>query len=192
MEEINLKAMPRTEKPNRVRNAGFIPGVLNDSNTVSTSVQFETVALSRIIAKHGSKAKLWILMDNEKKFGFIKEVQKNLIDGKIIHIVIQLVSKDQEIKMQFPITFRGHLDLEHKHLQLQVHKSEIEVMGKAAFMPDEVVVDVSQKQSGENITVLDFHLPPEIKTLDSENEIYAVVKNAKAEIVEAPEEVKPA
>jgi len=59
-------------------------------------------------------------------------------------------------------------------------------------MPDEVVVDVSQKQSGENITVLDFHLPPEIKTLDSENEIYAVVKNAKAEIVEAPEEVKPA
>jgi len=120
MEEINLKAMPRTEKPNRVRNAGFIPGVLNDSNTVSTSVQFETVALSRIIAKHGSKAKLWILMDNEKKFGFIKEVQKNLIDGKIIHIVIQLVSKDQEIKMQFPITFRGHLDLEHKHLQLRL------------------------------------------------------------------------
>jgi large subunit ribosomal protein L25 len=192
MEAINLKAMLRTEKLNKVRNAGFIPGVLNDSNTVSTSVQFETIALSKIIAKHGSNAKLWILLGDEKKFGFIKEVQKNFIDRKIIHIVIQLVSKDQEIKMQFPITFHGHVELEHRLLKLQVYKSEIEVTGKAELMPDEVVVDVSQKKAGESITITDFNLSPEIKTLDPENEIYAVVKAAKEEIVEAPEEVKPA
>jgi hypothetical protein len=30
-------------------------------------------------------------------------------------------------------------------------------------MPDVVVVDVSEKESGENITAIDFHLPHTIK-----------------------------
>jgi large subunit ribosomal protein L25 len=191
MEEIILKTMTRSEKPKKVRNAGFIPGVLNGPGTTSTSVQFEAVALNKIIARHGMNAKIWVELDAEKKFGFIKEVQKHPVEGKIIHIAIQLVSKDQEVKMQLPITFHGHAELEHRLLQLQVYKSEVEVSGKAASMPDVVVVDVSEKESGENITAVDLHLPPEIKILDSEHEIYAIIKAAKKEIVEETEEVKP-
>ena len=192
MEEIILKAMARSEKPKKVRNAGFIPGVLNGPGTISTSVQFEIVALNKIIAKHGTNAKLWVQLGAEKKFGFIKEVQKNPVEGKVIHIAIQLVSKDQDVKMQLPITFHGHVELEHRFLQVHVYKSEVEVEGKAALMPDLVVVDISEKESGENISAIDFHLPPEIKILDSEHEIYAVIKAIKEEIVEEPEEVKPA
>jgi large subunit ribosomal protein L25 len=192
MEEIILKAMSRSEKPKKVRNAGFIPGVLNGPGTTSISVQFEIVALNKIIAKHGINAKIWVVLCAEKKFGFIKEVQRHPVERKIIHISIQLVSKDQEVKMQLPISFHGHVELEHRLLQVQVYKSEIEVAGKAALMPDVVVVDVSEKESGENITAIDFHLPPEIKILDSEHEIYAIIKAIKEEIVEEPEEVKPA
>jgi large subunit ribosomal protein L25 len=191
MEEIILKAMARSEKPNKVRNAGFIPGVLNGPGTVSTAVQFETVALNKIIAKHGTNAKLWVLIGTEKKFGFIKEVQKHPVERKVIHISIQLVSKDQEIKMQLPITFHGHAELEQKQLELHIYKSEMEVSGKAELMPDMVVVDVSEKKSGENISAIDFQLPAGIKMLDPENEIYAIIKVVKEEIVEETEEVKP-
>jgi len=147
--------------------------------------------LNKIIAKHGSNAKVWVELEDEKKFGFIKEVQKNPVDAKIIHIAIQLVSKDQDLKMQLPIAFHGRDELEHKSLVLQVYKSEIEVVGKAALMPDVVVVDVSKKELGNAITAIEFHLPQGIKIIDPENETYAVIKAVKEEIVEEPEEVTP-
>lgn len=188
MEKVVIKAMARSEKPKKVRKEGFIPGVLNGPGTVSTAVQFGSVALNKIVAKHGASAKLWVELNDEKKFGFIKEIQKSPMEGKIIHISIQMVSDDQDIKMQLPITFHGQVELEKRSLQLQVCKSEIEVAGKAALMPDAAVVDISKKESGENVTAADFNLPSEIKIVDPEQEIYAIVKTIKAEIVEEPEE----
>jgi len=192
MEEIILKAMLRSEKPKKVRDAGFTPGVLNGPGTASTAVQFETLALNKIIANHGTNAKMWIELGAEKKFGFIKEVQKHPVERKVIHISIQMVSSDQEVKMQLPINFHGHVELEHRMLHLQIFKSEIEVLGKAALMPDMATVDVTKKEAGENVTAVDFHLPSDIKILDQEHEIYAMIKAVKEEIVEETEEVKPA
>lgn len=191
MENVSIKAIARSEKPKKVRNTGFIPGVLNGPGTTSIPVKFDSIALNKIIARHGSNAKLWVALGDEKKFGFIKEVQRHPVEGKVIHISIQLVSKDQNVKMQLPIAFHGQNALESRLLQLQVYKAEIEVEGKPAFMPDEVVVDVAKKEVGDNITVKDFSLSHEMKVVDPENEIYAVIKAAKAEAAEEPEEEKP-
>ncbi len=192
MEIAILKAMERSEEPKIVRKAGFIPGVLNESGSASTSVKFEMAAMNKIISKHGMNAKVWVELGAEKKFGFIKEIQRHAVEDKIIHVTIQLVSKDKEIKMQLPINFHGNAELEHRSLQLQVYKSEVEVTAKAALMPDGVIVDVSGKESGENITAGNLNLPPEIKILDAADEIYAVIKAIKEEIAEETKEVKPA
>jgi len=188
MENIIIKATARTEKPKKVRNAGFIPGVLNGPGATSTDVQFQNVALNKIITKHGTNAKLWVVLGDEKTFGFIKEVQRHPVEGTVIHVSIQMVSKDQNVKMQLPIVFQGQTELEVKWLQMQVCKTEIEVEGRPAVMPDEVTVDVSKMQSGENITLANFHLPSDIKIITPENEIYAIIKNAKKEIIEQPAE----
>ncbi|MEI7883829.1 MAG: 50S ribosomal protein L25 [Clostridia bacterium] len=191
MEESVLKAITRSENPKKVRNAGFIPGVLNGDGATATSVQFESVALHKIIAKHGANAKIWVELGTDKKFGFIKEVQKFPMDGKLMHITIQLVSQDKEVKMQLPISYHGQGELEHNLLQVQVYKPEIEVSGKALIMPDVVVVDISKKALGDTITAGDFDLPKALKILDMENETYAIIKAIKEVIVEEPEEVTP-
>ncbi|MEA4920544.1 MAG: 50S ribosomal protein L25 [Clostridiaceae bacterium] len=192
MEMTVLKAVERSGGMSKVRNTGFIPGVLNGPGTVSTSVQFEKIALNKIITKHGSNAKIWVELGDEKKLGFIKEVQRHPVDGNIIHVAIQLVSKDQEIKMKLMINFSGQSDLERRLLKLQVYKTEIEVAGKTDVMPELAVVDVSEKTDGENITAVDFHLPSEIKILDAENEVYAVIKAVREVQDVEPEEDKPA
>jgi len=192
MEEIILKTMLRTDTPKKVRLAGFIPGVLNESDLTSTSVQFVGTELNKIISKHGSNAKVWVTIGDDKKFGFIKEVQKSPLDRKIIHIAIQLVSKDQEIKMQLPISYHGREELEHKQLQVQVYKAEIDVSGKAVLMPDVIIVDVSKKELGDTITAADLNISAEIKIHDAENEIYAVIKAIKEVVEEEPEEAAAA
>jgi len=184
--------MLRTDTPKKVRLAGFIPGVLNESDLTSTSVQFVGTELNKIISKHGSNAKVWVTIGDDKKFGFIKEVQKSPLDRKIIHIAIQLVSKDQEIKMQLPISYHGREELEHKQLQVQVYKAEIDVSGKAVLMPDVIIVDVSKKELGDTITAADLNISAEIKIHDAENEIYAVIKAIKEVVEEEPEEAAAA
>jgi len=192
MEDTTIKATVRSLNTKIGKNAGLVPGVLNGPGTASTSIILESIPLNKIIAKHGKNAKLWVDLNNEKKFGYIKEVQRHPVEGKVIHIAIQMLAKDQEIKMLLPITYHGSAELEHKLLQLQVYKSEIKVSGIGANMPDSVVVDVSEKVFGDNITAIDFHLPKELIILDSEDEIYAGIKAIKEVLVEETEEVTPA
>lgn len=192
MEEIILKTMLRTDTPKKVRQAGFIPGVLNESDLTSTSVQFVGTELNKIISKHGSNAKVWVTIGEDKKFGFIKEVQKSPLDRKIIHIAIQLVNKDKEIKMLIPISFHGRDELEHRELLLQVIKTEIDVTGKAALMPDVIIADVSAKELGDTVTAADLNISADLKSLDADDEIYAIIKAIKEVVEEEPEEAAAA
>jgi large subunit ribosomal protein L25 len=192
MEELILKAVERTEASKKVRKAGFIPGVLNEAGATSTSVQFEAAAVNKVIEKHGPNAKLWVELGAKKNFGFLKEVQRHPLERRVVHVAVQLVSQSKELKMQLPITFHGREELEGRSLELHVRKSEIEVSGKASLMPDVVVADISKKEAGENVTVIDFHLPKEIMTVDPADEIYAIIKGTKKAVVETPEELKTA
>ncbi len=192
MEDTIIKGTARSLNSKIGKNAGLIPGVLNGLGTASTPIILETIPINKIIAKHGKNAKLWVELNNEKKFGYIKEVQRHPVEGKIIHVAIQMLAKDQEVKMQLPITYHGSAELENKLLQLQVYKSEIKVSGIGANMPDSVVVDVSKKESGDNITAVDFHLPTELIILDAEDELYAGIKAIRDVLVKEPEEAMSA
>lgn len=193
MEETILNAVERTEKPKKVRAAGFIPGVLSgDSISKADSVQFNAADLNKLLAKRGSSAKLWIKYGSTKKFGVIKEVQRHPVEGKVIHVEIQLLSQNQEIKMQVPITFHGRNELERKRLLLQVQKSEIEILGKADAIPDVVIVNVSNKEQGDTVTVEDFELDSQLQVQDREDETYAVITALQEYVEEEPEEADEA
>lgn len=192
MEELVLQATERTESPKKIRKAGFIPGVLHAHDGSSVSVQFEAASLNKIIARHGANARIWVESGTGKKFGYIKEIQKNPVEAKIIHVAIQLVARDQSVKMHLPVAFHGRDVLEQKMLQIQVYKSEVEVIGKAELMPDFIVADLSKKELGETVTASDLQLPAEIKNLDPEHEIYAIIKAHKELPAEELEEEKPA
>lgn len=184
MKEIILEAIERTEKPGKFKEIGFIPGVLyGDSVTGGTSVKFDTLALKKILTSHGSNAKVWIKYNNTKKFGFIKEVQRNPVSpGKITHIDVQLVSKDHEIKLQIPIVFKGEEELKSRLLELHVYKSEITVQGKMDLMTDAIYVDVSQKELGDTITLNNLDLDKQLKVIEEEDTIYGTITVLKIEI----------
>lgn len=187
MEKTILNAVERNMQPKQCREAGFTPGVLyGDSVTNAISVQFETADLKKVLATHGANAKVWVNYGDDKKFGFIKEVQRHPVTAKVSHIDVFLVSQDHEVKMQIPITFEGRDSFDE--MQLQVQKSEIDVFGKALLMPETVVVDVSGMALGDTITSKNFVLDEHIKITDNENEIYAVIAPLR-EMEEEPEVV---
>ncbi len=191
MEQIILNAAKRIEKTKKFREEGFIPGVIyGDSVAEADSVKFEETSLKKILARHGSNVKLWIKCGDNKKFGFIKEIQRHPVSNKIIHLDVQLVSKDHEVKLQIPIAFKGEAALEKRQLQLHVHKSEVDVLAKIGLVPEFLNVDVSEKNSGDTITSKDFDLDKQIKVHDKENEAYATITKLMAEVVEESTEAE--
>ncbi|MBZ9634378.1 hypothetical protein [Clostridium sp. FP1] len=64
-----------------------------------------------------------------------------------------------------PLSFKGEASLVDNLLQLQIHKSEIDVFGNMASMPDGISVDVSGKKLGDAITIKDFDLDAKIRTI---------------------------
>lgn len=176
MEQIVLDVEQRIQKTKKFKEEGFIPGVIYGGKTENTkSVKIPEVSLKKILSKHGSNVKLWVKYGDEKKFGFIKEIQRQPLTNKIIHIDVQLVSKDQNIKMQIPIVFKGEEELKANQLQIQAHKLDVEVLGKIDLMPEVVYVDVSKKNAGDTIVFEDFNLDKNIKAHDKEDEIYATI-----------------
>lgn len=197
MDEIILNATERNAKGRKIRNSGYIPGILyGDGIDEASSVKFEESDLRKILSRYGSHAKVWISHNDKKKFGFIKDVQKHPVTNQLIHVDVQLVSQDLDVKIQIPIIFTGEESLARNDLHLQIHKSMVDVIGKATLMPSALHVDVSQKQQGDTITSKDFYLEKGIKVVN-EDEILGTIGLLKApgavpqnESVEIPEETE--
>ena len=190
MEQTILNAIERTTQSKK--ESGFTPGVLyGDDISKATSVKFKTADLTKILTTHGSNAKLWVNYGSNKKFGFIKEVQRNPLTKQVNHIDIHLVSQSHEVKMQLPITYKGKEDLEHRILTLQVHKSEVDVLGLPALMPDAIIVDLSKKELGDTITLKDFGLDKQLKTGSKEDEVYGMITSLREQPLEVPADIQP-
>ncbi|KGP76230.1 hypothetical protein JT05_05970 [Desulfosporosinus sp. Tol-M] len=174
MEETILDAVDRNMKPKKCREAGFTPGVLyGESVTNAISVQFETAALKKVLAAHGSNAKVWVNYGSNKKFGIIREVQRQPVSARVIHLAVYLVSQEHELRMKIPILFEGQENL--KNALLQVYKAEVEVFGKAHLMPDAVVIDISTMAVGDVITSINFNLDKQVKITDNKDEVYGII-----------------
>jgi len=193
MEKITLEAAERTKQTGKFRESGFVPGVIyGDSIAGATSVKFVALALNKIFTCNGSNAKVWIKYNNNKKFGFIKEVQKHPVTGSVVHIDVQIVSNDHDIKLQIPIAFKGEDDLKQRQLQLQVYKSEITVLGNLALMPDAIFVDVSEKKLGDTISLNNFDLDEQLKMSEEQDTVYGIIIDLNKQTIDEAVETETA
>lgn len=185
MEKTILKAEHRTDRPRVIRGKGYVPAVLHGPGTVSTSVQFKETDLIRAFAKHGTNAKIYVQLDKKESYAIVKEVQHDPVSRTIVHVMIHLVSQDQEIKMSVPIIYNGREELENRQLTLQIMKQEIELSGRAAAMPEAISIDVAGKELDDIVTSDELGLADELKILDNDDETYATVKELKQMSIEA-------
>lgn len=174
MGEVVLNASSRNVHV-KFREKGFIPGIIYGREENTTAVKFEEKAVRKAISGSSSSARVWVEIDNSKKFGFIREVQWHLTKDQLLHIDVQLVPKNQEISLQIPIHYKGMDELRPNQLRLHINKTEIDAKGKMGLMPDIIEVDVSSLKLGDNINITSFKLHSEIVVNHSEDEVFASV-----------------
>ncbi len=184
MDKIIIKALERPKKTGKFREQGFVAGVLyGEGMDASASVKFDAAVIRNLLSQHGSNAKIWVDYNGTEKFGFIKATQSDALSNKLMHVDIQIIAKDQKMKIQIPIRFIGEEALKEKDLELHISKHEVTVTGDMNKMPESIEIDVSALELGGQVTYEDFKLDESLIT-DEKELAYAVVNHLKLMKVE--------
>jgi len=184
MDNIMISAVERTEKPNKVRKQGFIPGVIFGKGIESKNVKIEERELAKVQHGHLRNARLKVKMGEDVKHCIVKEIQRDPVKGNVIHFNLQSIHDNDIIKLSIPVVFTGKDKLSGKQLLLDENINEVEISGKVSMLPEAITIDVSKFNVDAKITLKDLPVQEGIKVLGNEDEIVAVVSYAR----ETPEE----
>jgi len=196
MEEIQFLAEKRQEKgkgaARKLRQAGFIPGILYGPGEEPVPLQVEgksATAVLRHLRGHNVMAEL-VLKDGgnkqEKIKTILKEVQKNVITGQLVHIDFYRLRMDRTVVMEIPVQLVGEAPGVHQGGILEQELREIKVEALPVNLPSSISVDISGLGIGHALLVKDLKLPETIKILeDPERVIVAILAPVKEEVAPA-------
>jgi len=191
MSEAVICAQERTEKARQARRKGFIPGVVYGKGIESVSIKMDQKEFRRALQGRPKTSRISLKLGDDVKNCIIKEIQKDPINGQILHVDLQTIHSDDIIRLRVPVVFHGKEKLAANQLLIQEFITEVEISGKAADLPEFISIDVGSRKLGDKITVGDLTVGEGIKILEDADEILAVVSAATME-AKAESEAEPA
>ncbi|MFU0823622.1 50S ribosomal protein L25 [Clostridium sp.] len=176
-----LKGIERTKtslhSAKRDRRKGLVPGVLYGSKTRNMLFEIGELELNKKISKIGEHGAVNLKINNENYNALIKEIQKDAVTQKIIHIDLQELNEDNVIQTEVPLVFLGE-GLSKDGGIIQKEKSSIKVQGKYNRIPKSIHVDVSSMHIGDVYRISDLEISNEISFMEEPNTVLAVVSRA--------------
>jgi large subunit ribosomal protein L25 len=186
MAETALKVLERTEKPQKARRGGFIPGaIFGEGIDRAISVKFELPQFEKILRNHAKNAKLQVKLGDTSRLCLVKEIQKDVISCKILHVDFQAVSENEVVKLKIPINYERVGMLEAKRLILLPNVVEMELEGLLSSLPESLNIDVGEKKAGDKIFLKDLKLGDNIKAHIDEDKILAIIVSPKEAVIES-------
>lgn len=163
---------------------GFIPAVVYGKNMDSISISVKPNELKKILVEAGSNALINMkIKQNEKTNNhqvLVKSVQHHPVNRTLIHADFHQVSLKDKVNATISIHLTGIAPGIAKGGILSQLLWGFEVECLASSIPDAFVVDISNLEIGEGITLADLVLPPDVKIIGDENALVVSVAAGKA------------
>jgi large subunit ribosomal protein L25 len=181
MQKIEISGIERTVKRgcNRLRNNGFLPGILYGENQKNIPVVFNKSEVEMILRKRGENALFEVSIDKETKPVMVKEIQRDPLTREPIHIDLQLIHKDRKVSAEVPIRVKGISQVERKGGIVQHHLNRVEVEGFSDDIPPYISVNASQLFPGQSLLVSHLEIASEISILTPGKEVILTVLNGE-------------
>lgn len=192
MKEVHLLVEKRVGKgkefSKKIRKKGAIPAIIYGKGIEPMPISIKYSEFDKLYKKIKGETVIFNLefTDNKNftKKAILKEIQRNPITDKVIHLDFQSIEEGKPLEVEVPIEFIGKpLGLTKGGiLEIMLHTLTIECL--PTDMPDKIVVDLSSLDLGDSLHVRDIKIPEGIKIKDNPEETVATVVEEKS----APEE----
>ena len=179
----------------KARRIGKIPGVVYSRGVDTKEILFDEREVLGMLSKFVQNAKISLNLEGEKNFVIIKELQRGIIDKKLIHIDLQTLSETEKIKMVLPIRLVNREEVETSSQFVEMLLNEIEIQTFPRYLPDRVELDASKLKEKEFLTIADLNIGEDenIEITEEKDRLIAsltLVEDMVEEIEEIEEEVE--
>lgn len=177
MEELvlNKRANKIAHSAKKERRQGKVPGVVYGKKLGSLMFEIGEMDLIRDLSITGEHGVVNFDLDGYKSTAIIKEIQKDPISHKVIHVDLKEIYKDKEIQIEVPIKCHGKNFLSEKGVVLQTQKDSVKVSCRAENLPKSIDIDVSNAKIGSVYKLSDLEVGNEISILDNLSTVFASV-----------------
>lgn len=188
----NLKLKKRnittSNEAKKERRQGLVPGVLYGKNIGNFLFEVGELELEREFSSSGQHGFLNFNMEGHDEKALVKEVQRDPVSHKILHIDLEQVDSNEVIESEVPIQFVGEEWLNRKGEVLQKEKGVVKVYCSAEDLPKSIKIDVSKGEIGSVYRFSDLEIADEISIAEDIQTVIASISNEKKIVSEVQEQ----
>lgn len=168
-----------------LRRSGEIPATLFGHGEPQ-HIKVNARAMDDFLRRHAASGIVDVELESRPTPALLREIDRDPISDKIIHLGFQRVDLRETIKATVPVTFSGEDELIGNDLVLQRQIENVQVVARAEALPEMITVDVSRAEAGHSIRIGDLEFPDGVEaTMDPELPIASITHPSVPAEVEA-------
>ena len=165
--KIELLAEDRSDKgkgaSRRLRREGKVPAILYGGQREPRALVMDHDSLLHHLENEAVYSSiLTVTVDDKSQPCVLKDLQRHPARPRILHVDLQRVLDDVEIRVRVPVHFLGEesaVGVKEEGGVISRHMTEVEVSCLPRYLPEYIEVDVSRLALDESITLSELSLP---------------------------------
>jgi len=182
-DKISLKVDARSvqgKKVARLRQQGFVPGVVYGQGFDPILVQSEYNVIEKVVREAGKHSPVQLTVDGKQRIALIKDIDRSPVKGQIRHVSFHAVKANELVTAEVPVRLVGigESPAEKAGLVILQAIESVEIKAKPADLVDALEVSVENlKSDSDKLLLSDIVLPAEVHFADAELDLELVVAN---------------
>lgn len=159
----------------KARRVGKVPGILYGNLKNNFMFEVGELELGHEICKQGEHGILNFNIDGEGHKALVKDVQRDPVSHKIIHLDLEELQGNQTIISSVPIHYLGEDMLTKRGVVLQKEKDSVKVECLADALPKYIDIAVNNGTVGSVYKLCDLEIASEISIVDELDSVIASI-----------------
>ncbi len=168
-----LRTKTGTSASRQARAAGKLPAVVYGSELESLAVLLDLKEFEDTVREVGANGVFTLEVDGEEYQVFVKEYSSFALKPSLYHVDIQAFTAGEKVVMTIPVYVEGDEKVIEGIVSQSVSEIELEVAPEKA--PESFIIDVSELEIGDSITVAEIELPEDTVLITESDETVLTV-----------------
>lgn len=164
----------------KLRAAGKVPAVLYGQGVDPTPLTVDSRDLIHLLhSSAGSNVLVDLVVDGEEHLAIPREIQRDHIHSRFVHVDFLAVSRTQTITVSVPVHETGDAVGVREGGVVEHHLREVQIECLPQDVPDQIVIDITDVELGDMVHVSDLEAPKGVTILTNlEDAVLSVVPPA--------------
>jgi large subunit ribosomal protein L25 len=177
----------------KLRAAGRVPAVLYGQGLEPVALSVDSRELIHLFhTGAGTNVLVDLVVDGDAHLAMAREIQRDHIKGRFVHVDFLAVSRDQKITIDVPVRLVGESAGVKAGGVLEHHLWELQVECLPTDVPEAIEADVTELEIGDSLRVSDLAVPEGATILTNPDDLVVACQQPQARIELEEEEAAAA